>query len=104
MADDPFPHEAFGALIRRVPSYGRLAWRLGRDPLLSRARRAALSSTRAMSRDPGAPCLPARAQDPRTTSATRKAQAAQTSGIKVRRNEHAAMAPSPRDCRAPDCR
>jgi uncharacterized membrane protein YkvA (DUF1232 family) len=40
--DDPFPREAFGALIRRVPAYGRLAWRLGRDPLLSRARRAAV--------------------------------------------------------------
>jgi len=42
MADDPFPREAFAAMLRRVPAYGRLAWRLGRDPLLSRARRAAV--------------------------------------------------------------
>jgi uncharacterized membrane protein YkvA (DUF1232 family) len=42
MADDPFPKEAFGALVRRLPAYGRLAWRLGRDPLLSRRRRAAV--------------------------------------------------------------
>jgi len=42
MSDDPFPREAFGALVRRVPAYGRLAWRLGRDPLVSRARRAAV--------------------------------------------------------------
>jgi uncharacterized membrane protein YkvA (DUF1232 family) len=42
MRDDPFPREAFGALLRRLPAYGRLAWRLGRDPLLSRARRAAV--------------------------------------------------------------
>lgn len=40
--EDPFPREAFGALIRRIPAYGRLAWRLGRDPLVSRARRAAV--------------------------------------------------------------
>lgn len=39
---DPFPREAFGTLIHRLPAYGRLAWRLGRDPLLSRARRAAV--------------------------------------------------------------
>lgn len=30
------------ALIRRMPAYGRLAWRLGRDPLVSKARRAAV--------------------------------------------------------------
>jgi uncharacterized membrane protein YkvA (DUF1232 family) len=41
-ARDPFPREAFSALIHRLPAYGRLAWRLGRDPLLSRARRAAV--------------------------------------------------------------
>jgi uncharacterized membrane protein YkvA (DUF1232 family) len=40
--DDPFPRDAFTALVRRTPAYGRLAWRLGRDPLLSRARRAAV--------------------------------------------------------------
>lgn len=39
---DPFPRDAFAALVRRLPAYGRLAWRLGRDPLLSRARRAAV--------------------------------------------------------------
>ena len=39
---DPFPKERFGALLRRLPAYGRLAWRLGRDPLLSRTRRAAV--------------------------------------------------------------
>lgn len=39
---DPFPKDAFGALIRRMPAYGRLAWRLGREPVLSRARRAAV--------------------------------------------------------------
>ena len=39
---DPFPREPFVALIRRLPAYGRLAWRLGRDPLISRARRAAV--------------------------------------------------------------
>jgi uncharacterized membrane protein YkvA (DUF1232 family) len=42
MADDPFPRDRFGALVRRLPAYGRLAWRLGRDPLLSRVRRAAV--------------------------------------------------------------
>ena len=42
MSSDPFPREAFGALIRRLPAYGRLAWRLGRDPLLSKTRRAAV--------------------------------------------------------------
>jgi uncharacterized membrane protein YkvA (DUF1232 family) len=29
-------------MLRRLPAYLRLAWRLGRDPLLSRARRAAI--------------------------------------------------------------
>lgn len=42
MSKDRFPREAFGALIRRLPSYGRLAWALARDPRLSRARRAAV--------------------------------------------------------------
>ena len=41
MTDD-FPREAFGALVRRLPSYARLAWALARDPRLSRARRAAV--------------------------------------------------------------
>jgi uncharacterized membrane protein YkvA (DUF1232 family) len=42
VSSDPFPREAFGALVRRLPAYGRLAWRLGRDPLLSKGRRAAV--------------------------------------------------------------
>ncbi len=42
MADDPFPGEAFGALVRRLPRYGRLALALGRDPTIARARRAAV--------------------------------------------------------------
>jgi uncharacterized membrane protein YkvA (DUF1232 family) len=37
-----FPREEFGALVRRLPSYGRLAWALARDPRLSRMRRAAV--------------------------------------------------------------
>lgn len=39
---DDFPMEAFGAMVRRMPSYARLAWALARDPRLSRARRAAV--------------------------------------------------------------
>lgn len=42
MADDPFPSEPFTALLRRLPRYGRLAWALGRDPAVGRARRAAV--------------------------------------------------------------
>ena len=34
--------ERLGALIRRLPRYARLAWRLGRDPALSRGRSAAV--------------------------------------------------------------
>lgn len=41
-ATDPFPRERFAGTIRRLPRYGRLAWRVGRDPLLSRGRRAAV--------------------------------------------------------------
>jgi uncharacterized membrane protein YkvA (DUF1232 family) len=44
---DPFPRERFSALLRHVPAYARLAWRLGRDPLLSRARRAAVAGAAA---------------------------------------------------------
>jgi uncharacterized membrane protein YkvA (DUF1232 family) len=40
MADDPFPSEPFGALVRRMPRYGKLALALGTDPTISRARRA----------------------------------------------------------------
>jgi uncharacterized membrane protein YkvA (DUF1232 family) len=37
-----FPRDEFSALLRRLPSYGRLAWALARDPRLSRIRRAAV--------------------------------------------------------------
>ncbi|HYO44936.1 MAG TPA: YkvA family protein [Candidatus Limnocylindrales bacterium] len=40
MAEDPFPRDRVGATLRRLPAYLKLAWRLARDPLLSRARRA----------------------------------------------------------------
>jgi uncharacterized membrane protein YkvA (DUF1232 family) len=39
---DPFPTEGLTALIRRLPRYLRLAWRLGRDGALSGRRRAAV--------------------------------------------------------------
>src|SRR5215211_2284563 len=42
MREDPFPRERVGSLVRRMPTYARLAWRLGKDPLLSKARRAAV--------------------------------------------------------------
>jgi uncharacterized membrane protein YkvA (DUF1232 family) len=42
MADDPFPGEAFGAFVRRMPRYAKLAFALGRDPTIARARRAAV--------------------------------------------------------------
>ena len=43
MADhDPFPRDRVAATIRRMPAYLKLSWRLGRDPLLSRARRMAV--------------------------------------------------------------
>jgi uncharacterized membrane protein YkvA (DUF1232 family) len=41
-ARDPFPRERFASTARRLPAYGRLAWRLAREPLLSKARRATL--------------------------------------------------------------
>lgn len=41
-SNDPFPRERVTATIRRMPAYLRLAWRLAKDPLLSRARRAAV--------------------------------------------------------------
>lgn len=37
-----FPRDEFGALLKRLPSYARLAWALARDPRLSRVRRAAV--------------------------------------------------------------
>jgi uncharacterized membrane protein YkvA (DUF1232 family) len=39
---DPFPTARFAALLRRLPAYARLAWRLSRDPRLGRGRRAAV--------------------------------------------------------------
>lgn len=42
MTDDPFPRERVAATLRRLPAYARLGWRLAREPLLSRARRAAV--------------------------------------------------------------
>ena len=39
---DPFPRERLSASVRRMPRYGKLAWRLGRDPLVGRARRVAV--------------------------------------------------------------
>jgi uncharacterized membrane protein YkvA (DUF1232 family) len=45
--DDGFPRERLGALIRRLPRYARLAWRLGRDPGLSKRRRAAVMAAAA---------------------------------------------------------
>jgi len=39
---DPFPRDRFTGTLRRMPRYGKLAWRVGRDPLLSKARRAAV--------------------------------------------------------------
>jgi uncharacterized membrane protein YkvA (DUF1232 family) len=42
MAADPFPREAFGGLVKRIPRYGRLAIALGRDPTIAKARRAAV--------------------------------------------------------------
>jgi uncharacterized membrane protein YkvA (DUF1232 family) len=41
-AADPFPSARFGALVKRLPAYARLAWRLGRDPQLAGGRRAAV--------------------------------------------------------------
>jgi uncharacterized membrane protein YkvA (DUF1232 family) len=39
---DPFPTERLFALVKRLPRYARLSWRLGRDPSLSRGRRVAV--------------------------------------------------------------
>lgn len=47
MPDDPFPRDRFTAMIRRLPAYLRLAWRLAREPLVGRARRAALAAAAA---------------------------------------------------------
>lgn len=42
MPEDPFPRDRFVDMLRRMPAYLRLSWRLARDPLLSRKRRAAV--------------------------------------------------------------
>ena len=42
MTQDPFPRDRIAAMVRRMPAYLRLSWRLGKDPLLSKARRAAV--------------------------------------------------------------
>ena len=39
---DPFPRDRMSAMVRRMSSYLKLTWRLGKDPMLSRARRAAV--------------------------------------------------------------
>ena len=39
---DPFPGDRFATLVRRLPKYARLAWRLAKDDRLSRTRQAAL--------------------------------------------------------------
>jgi len=41
-APDPFPRDAFAALLGRLPRYARLALRLARDPRVPRSRRATL--------------------------------------------------------------
>jgi uncharacterized membrane protein YkvA (DUF1232 family) len=46
-ADDAFPRARFIALVRRLPAYARLAWRLSRDPRLSRGRRTAVAAAAA---------------------------------------------------------
>lgn len=40
--DDRFPMDRFVVLVRRLPAYARLAWRLGRDERLGGGRRAAV--------------------------------------------------------------
>ncbi|HEY3335466.1 MAG TPA: YkvA family protein [Candidatus Limnocylindrales bacterium] len=42
MTEDPFPRERVTTMLRRMPAYLRLSWRLAKDPLLSKARRAAV--------------------------------------------------------------
>lgn len=41
-AKDPFPRQRFGALIRRLPRYARLAWTLSRHPKVTGRSRAVL--------------------------------------------------------------
>jgi uncharacterized membrane protein YkvA (DUF1232 family) len=42
MSEDPFPRDRVTAMLRRLPAYLRLSWHLAKDPLLGRARRAAV--------------------------------------------------------------
>jgi len=42
MRDDPFPRERVATMLRRMPAYLRLSWRLAKDPLLGKIRRAAV--------------------------------------------------------------
>lgn len=44
MTDDPFPRDRVVATIRRMPAYLKLSWRLAREPLLSRGRKAAVAA------------------------------------------------------------
>ena len=39
---DPFPRDRLSAMVHRTPRYAKLAWRLGKDPMLSKARRVAV--------------------------------------------------------------
>ncbi len=40
--EDPFPRDRFGALVRRMPRYARLAWNLSRHPKVTGKRKLAL--------------------------------------------------------------
>jgi uncharacterized membrane protein YkvA (DUF1232 family) len=42
-----FPRDEFGALLKRLPNYGRLAWALAGDKRLSRVRRVAVMAAAA---------------------------------------------------------
>lgn len=42
MTEDPFPRERVAAMLRRLPAYLHLTWRLAREPLLGKARRMAV--------------------------------------------------------------
>jgi uncharacterized membrane protein YkvA (DUF1232 family) len=44
MTDDPFPRDRVVAMIRRMPAYLRLSWRLAKEPMLSRGRKAAVAA------------------------------------------------------------
>lgn len=46
-APEPFPRDRAAEIIRRLPSYARLGWNIGRDPKLSRSRRGVLMAAAA---------------------------------------------------------